>query len=487
MLTNLLAKIREVFAKLRHNNEISDVVGVSVDDDHYDLISKWKQLYSGFCNDIHEITYKTIDGQKKRNMASLKMPKVVSEELSSLIFNEKCQISIGDNDLMENINNVLESNNFNREFQRYLEYGFALGGVVIKPYYDEGIKIAFVSADCFFPMSWDNHGVREALFTSVTIKGDYRYTLLETHTWEDGVYFVRNKLFRADNRNIEDLGKQVSLSILYPNLQEEIFLTALSRPLFAYLRPNIANNFDLETPLGISVYANSIDTLRLLDTVFDSFDREFRLGKKRILVSSNAIRAILDPETGARHRYFDASDETYEAMSFDDDREVIKDITVELRVEEHISAINAFLNILAMQIGFSAGTFTFTAQGLKTATEVVSENSKTYRTKKAHETLVESCIKEMIQSITYLANIYDEFSSPTEYEVAVTFDDSIAHDKVGDANYVINLVNNRLMSRKQGIINVQGVTEKEADKIIKEINKENATMTQGMLDGFGAE
>lgn len=66
----------------------------------------------------------------------------------------------------------------------------------------------------------------------------------------------------------------------------------------------------------------------------------------------------------------------------DMDNSKIADISVEIRVEEHVSAINALLNILAMQIGFSSGAFTFDGTGVKTATEVVSEQSETFRTKK---------------------------------------------------------------------------------------------------------
>ena len=51
------------------------------------------------------------------------------------------------------------------------------------------------------------------------------------------------------------------------------------KPVFAYFRPFVSNNSDYDVPLGMSVYANCTDTLRALDTVFDSFQREFVLGK----------------------------------------------------------------------------------------------------------------------------------------------------------------------------------------------------------------
>jgi D-alanine-D-alanine ligase-like ATP-grasp enzyme len=60
----------------------------------------------------------------------------------------------------------------------------------------------------------------------------------------------------------------------------------------------------------------------------------------------------------------------------DDGTAGVHDISVELRVEEHVAALNALLSILCLQIGFSANTFSFDEHqgGIKTATEVVSEN-----------------------------------------------------------------------------------------------------------------
>ena len=135
-----------------------------------------------------------------------------------------------------------------------------------------------------------------------------------------------------------------------------------------------ANNIDDNSPLGVSIYANALSTLKALDICYDSFIREFRLGKKRIIVPAQCIRTVINPQTQEMVRYFDASDETYEALHTDNSEDLkITDNSVELRVDEHVAAINAFLSILCLQVGFSAGTFTFDrAQGLKTATEAVS-------------------------------------------------------------------------------------------------------------------
>ncbi|PFS55868.1 phage portal protein [Bacillus thuringiensis] len=486
MFKRLISGIRQVLYKMgliRGIKKISDKEDIPVNEESYKYIDMWKALYRGHYDDWHNVKYHTIEGQKSRTMASLNMAKVISQEMAALIFNEKCSINISDKTLSDNIKNVLDENNFIKEFQRYLEYNFALGGMVIKVYWDNGIKLSYVTADCFIPVSWDNKHITEGVFVNEISKGDKKYTLLEWHLVEDKEHVIKNELYESKNQG--DLGVNVPLSTLYPDLEEEVRIENLSKPMFVYFKPNTANNLDLNSPLGISIYANALGTLKSLDIAFDSFQREFVLGKKRIMVPASAIRTVVDPQTGIMQRYFDATDEVYEAMNFEDGIKQIQDISVELRVEEHTGAINSLLNYAAMQVGFSAGAFSFDGQGVKTATEVISENSKTFRTKQSHETIIEDGIRDLVDIIIEIAVLYDEFESGDDYEVTVTFDDSIAEDQTAEINKQIMLVTNNLTSKKKAIMKIHGVSEEEAERLLEEINEENKTATAESIDFFG--
>lgn len=495
MFKRLVSKVREVLYKMRllkGIRELAEHKDVYINDEVYNAIDLWKGLYKGYAEDIHDVTYHTIEnGQQTRKMMSLGMPKVVSEELASLVFNEKCNISISSmnsenesDPLDEFIQDIFKKNKFNKNFQDYLEYMFAFGGMVMKPYVEDGqIKISFVTADCFIPVSYDNTRVKEAVFVNEWRKGQEKYTHLEWHLWEKDVYVIKNEVYKSRNGN--DLGVKIALETVFPNLDEVVPITGLKAPLFSYIKPNIANNIDTQSPLGISVYGNAIDTLKLIDTMFDSFHTEFRLGKKRIIVPSHMVKTVVDPNSGDLRRYFDTSDEVYEGMEYSMDDGKPIDVNVELRVEEHIGAINAALNLFAMQTGFSAGSFSFDGESMKTATEVVSEQSKTFKTKKAHETIIEAGLQELIGSILELATLYKIYNAPGEYDVVVSFDDSIVEDKQAELTSLIQEVTNKLTPRKQAIMKYHGLTEKEAEDWLKEINEENASANQTQVDFFG--
>ncbi|MCM3705327.1 phage portal protein [Cytobacillus firmus] len=489
MFKNMLARIRQVMYRMgliKGIKKLADHKDIQINEDFYKYISNWKALYRGYFSEWHDISYTTIAGPKKRRMASLNMPKVVSQELATLIFNERCEINISEQKLADEIHSIFKKNNFVKKFQDYLEFKFAMGGMVIKPYVENGqLKLSYVTADCFIPISWDHNLIREAVFPNEFTKKGTKYTHLEWHLWEGDTYLIRNEVY--ENNAGEELGVKVPLKQFFPSLYEEIRISNYKRPGFVYFKPNTANNLDTASPLGISIFANSLDTLHSLDIAFDSYQREFKLGRKRILVPASAINTVIDPNTGQMHRYFDAEDEVYQALSFGDmDANKIADISATLRVDEHIAAINSLLNVMAMQIGFSAGSFTFDGQGVKTATEVVSENSKTFRTKQSHENLIEAGIQELVECIIQVAELYKLFSRPAaDYEVTVAFDDSIAEDQAAEINTQVQLVTNKLTTRKKAIMKIHGFSEEEAEVMMKEIGEENKTMTPEMVDFFG--
>ena len=52
---------------------------------------------------------------------------------------------------------------------------------------------------------------------------------------------------------------------------------------------NIVNNINKNNPMGIAVFANSIDVLKAIDIVFDSYNNEFILGRKKNYGSRRSI------------------------------------------------------------------------------------------------------------------------------------------------------------------------------------------------------
>lgn len=489
-ITNTVKGVMQDMGLINTIRKLEDVRDIPLNNDWYARISDWNSLYAGHLDSIHNVTSTSIAGTKTRSMLSLNMPKAMAEEMAKLIFNEDSRITVDNEQLNEYLENVFRSNRFTKNFREHLERMFSLGGMAIKPYYDtalDKISISFYTADNFIPLSWDNRKITEAMFIAKSREGKDRYTHIEIHKWTPNHdYSITHRLFVSDEHTVGELGKEIPINTLYEDLQEKVEMRNIYEPLFVYVKPAIANNLDADNPLGISIYANAMDTLKSLDTAFDSYNREFRLGKRRIIVPASAIRNVIDPNDGSMRRYFDINDEAYEAMDMGIDNNKITDNTVELRVNEHVSAIDSLLNMLSMQCGFSGGTFTFNDASVKTATEVISENSKTYKSKISHESSVKDGLEHLIHAIVTLAQLFDDSMPAVEdYEVATKFNDVIAEDKGAQIERTMKLVAAKLMPKVLALQEVHGITEDEARSMLEDIIQEDRMVLQSSIDTMG--
>ena len=516
----------------REFKDIFELGGVPAFQQFYNFgIFPWKWVYKGFYNAWHLIAAPTIENPKAtRRMAYLNLSKAVCSELAGMVWTDQTEVTVSTAgiELAENEEDplqkfvrksALEKNNFGVKMGETIEQAAALGGAALKVWRDvrhdsegreiegsERLKIGYCMADQFIPTAWDNAEISEAVFISRQAKSGYYYTRLEWHKWDGVTYTITNELYRADqyrtgSREPQDiLGMRVPLAEIYPFLDETATVDGIENTLFSYFRTPTANNIDDNSPLGVSIYANAMETLHALDICFDSFVREFRLGKKRIIVPARMIKTVIDPVSGEPRRYFDATDETYEALSTDDpDSLKIQDNSIELRVDEHVSAMNAFLNIFCLQVGLSSGTFSFDAKsGLKTATEVVSENSKTYKTVKNFQNMIRPAVVRLVENIITVASLYDMKTEDGQsirelaergYTVNVAMDDGITQDRQTNINEGMALVGAGLLSKKTFLTDQkygQCLTPEAADKELEQIAAEKR-MTGGMLDRINLE
>lgn len=499
----------------REYKSVFELGGVPSFEQFYQFgIFVWKWLWKGLYKPWHIIPAPTIaNPEAKREIYRMNMAKAVCAEMAGLVWGEECAVNVSidgrentdDDPLNDFVQKVLEKNAFREKMQESIEEGLALGGNALKVWaeakHDENgneipdtrkLMIGYAMADQFVPISWDNAKVTEGVFVSRIAKAGWYYTRLEWHRWNGLTYVITNELYRSEitkgdkaGEAQDILGVRYPLAEIYPFL-DEITEVPVEESLFSYWRTPIANNLDDNSPLGMSIYGNALETLHALDICYDSFVREFRLGKKRIIVPARAVRMVADPQTGRMLRYFDPNDETYEALASDSPEDLkITDNSVELRVDEHVAAINAFLSILCLQVGFSAGTFTFDQHtGLKTATEVVSENSKTYKTIKTIQNQIRPAIEHLVRNIIDVAILYEmtdengvsvESLASRGYNVNITFDDGVTQDRQTNINEGVMLVGAGMLSKYTFLTDPkygQGLTPEEAEAELARIREE---------------
>lgn len=420
----------------------------TVDRSFYRMIAIWESWYKGKVRNFTR--YRVYSGQGTysiKHRKGLGMAKKLAEDIADLLLNERVQITLSDETTGDFVSEVLRQNGFLVLGNDYQERKAYSGTVAYIPYLqdaeadEEGriipgtgkIGIDYVSAKDIYPISWNNGKITECAFTFQKTVARRKYIQVQIHQMEEteqGLqYVIENNVLECQtgSREGKEL-KEEEWKQLKPfrNLSTRVE-TGSSEPQFTIDRLNIVNNADEDesNPMGIAIYANSIDILKKLDIEYDSYNNEFDLGRKRIFVAPEMIRNIdgnpaFDPEDTVFYQLPD---------NYDKDKEgLIKEINMDLRSEQHSKAINDDLNYLSLKCGFGTERYKFDSSGVKTATEVISENSDMYRMIKKHEIILEDVLKELIQIIIRLGIVLGNPLNP-DTEITIDFDDSIIEDK----------------------------------------------------------
>ncbi len=492
----LIQRIKDLFwkgaAAVNMTNSLSKITDdsrISIDPDEYVRIQTDLDYYGDKLRYLH---YQASDKtQKKRSKDTINMTKTAARRIASVVFNEKAEIHVKDNNEADKfLNDVLEDNDFKNKFEEALEKGVALGGFAMRPYIDGNrIKIAWVRADQFYPLQSNTNDISEAAIASRTQRTESNqtkyYTLLEFHQWQaDGSYQITNELYKSDSPDI--VGDQVPLSTLpvYKELAPQVTISGLQRPLFAYFKTPGANNINIESPLGLGVVDNAKHVLDDINDTHDQFIWEIRLGQKHIAVSQEMLRFDDDDHKPT----FDTDQNVYVGLLSDDSSGVgVKDMTTPMRTVQYKDAIDHFIKEFEVQIGLSTGTFSYSNDGVKTATEVVSNNSMTYQTRSSYLTMVEKSIDELCQSIFELANASDLFddgkplftldSASQPLDIECHFDDGVFVNKDKQLEEDAKVLAIGALSKKTFLQRNYGMTEEQANAELSQIQSEAPTDT----------
>lgn len=410
----------------------------SVDAEPYGRIAVWRSWYEGYVDSFHRYKIYNGDNHIKMRRYTVGMGKKVCEDWASLLLNEKVAICLEGETEQAFVDEILEGNNFRvkaNELEELEELVAALGTGAIVPRIVDAeltagdtvqggrIKLDYCTADKIIPLSWENGRVLECAFCSDRSVDKKKYTYVQIHHLaEDGTYNIDNVLYlnRAGALREVELTTVVGFEAIPPTIR-----TGDSRPQFVINRLNIANNAEIGSPMGVSVYANAIDQLKGVDIAYDSYVNEFVLGRKRIFLRPEFLKTV-DGE-----RTFDPTDATYYLLP-GENTDGIKEIDMTLRTDEHNAGLQDMLNMLSAKCGFGESYYKFDRGNIATATQVVSENSSLFRNVQKHEIILRQMLEDLSRLLLWLGNTFQGQSLNENVEISVDFDDSIIEDKASD-------------------------------------------------------
>lgn len=451
---------------------------------YYTNIGEWLDWYKGTLKSFHTVKVSNGLTTPTREIYALKMAKRVCEDWSSSMLNEEVKIVISSSNKKSSIfvqgskgnGGVLGSNNFEVLLSDTLEQMFALGTSAFVIDLDNiavdengnivdgsksTVKIKGVNATRIIPISWSNGVVTEASFISEMTVSNKTYYIISSHIKEDDGYVIYNDL----------LDNNYKTAMLNVNLLP-IIRTKSLKPLFYIMKTNISNNIDLDSPMGISVYANAIDNLKGCDVAYDSCIREVVTGQRIVMMN----KCLLTTDEQGNPIAPQDVKQTYMQFFGDDARsdvnEFIKEFHPTLNTDALDKELQNQLNMLSSKVGLGANYYRFdSSSGVVTATEYVGERNDFMRNAVKISKSVKSALKDLIQGILFVGKNILGANVDDNAKIDISVSDGVVEDDSKEREQDRQDVRDGIMSKAEYRAKWYGETIEEATETINKINQ----------------
>lgn len=339
-------------------------------------IRYWMDIYSGRPDWV----------DPEDNIKTIKFAKSICSETARLV-TLAIGVSFDGNrgDYMENWNNSAVM----PHLRKWVEYGCAFGTIVLKP---NGNGVDIVTPANFEVTEVDGMGkITGMRFQDRYKSGDNWYTKLEQHSFrtakvryeESGeyedvtFYLIQNRAYISNNE--AEIGKPIDLSMTkWSMLQPDVTLTKkngenIDSMLFGVFAMPNANDLDLDSPYGMSLFSEAVEELKDLDIAYSRFTGEIKdsqdielLGETMLQEPGRKINAPSDIKLPHHVKRVPGTseDDFYQA------------IERPLRSSDRQVGINHLLSEIGYKCGYSNGYFVLDQKtGMVTATQVYNKTS----------------------------------------------------------------------------------------------------------------
>lgn len=161
----------------------------------------------------------------------------------------------------------------------------------------------------------------------------------------------------------------------------------------------------------------------------------------------------------------EADDITFRTPPGEEGTDPLKVVQPEMRIGDNEAAINAGLKMLSITCGLGDQYWAWDHKdGLKTATEVVSDSSMLARTLRKHQNALRGSIAELVRGVAGVCKHLCGTAVDPTAAISVDFDDSIITDTQTDKNMAlteISMLGIPALKRKY-LVDYCGFTEEDA-------------------------
>ena len=426
------------------------------------------------CQEIHkwDEIYRSDKGMQFASVIASEVARLATVEFGVEVNGKSNKAKDLENEIYNDLINKIVSREILKDLRKQLEYGCAYGSMLMKPTFDgKKIGIDFLKPNAYIPLEFDNDGnLISVICLEFKVDGKYIYRREEVWTYDNGKYHIQNIAYKSTSYEAE--GIKINLSDVYEwkDIDEYVVIENIDKPLFSLFKYPSANNIDIDSPLGVSVFSRSCDSLKKLDNAYDEFCTEVKNSKK-ILFMDEGLFQTGEPGAEINNNTINIPS-IVTLVNMGVDNQPIYEFVPELRDVQYKSCLQMFIDTIAIQCGFDAGYFSFdnNTGGLKTATEVKVDQQRTLATIADIQIELKNDIESLLDNIIYLLKYYGIIPDDFEANYTIKYKD-FNIDPNQEQERILKLIEKGIYPKWKYLVMFEGYTEDEAKKLIDSINK----------------
>lgn len=393
---------------------------------------------------------------------------IAAEAWSDLLMNEKLEITSEDKGMQEVL--AAHFGSFGVDQADFTTRAFALGtgawAIGVDDVSDDGmlhpdarVKVEDYDAQQVLPLTWSANSCSQCAFVTRVELDGRDYDQCQAHVLLDGTYHILTQLFDVkSHRMVFPEGVTSDLDTMSPYKTFTLVKPAVPNPHFSYCA------------MGASVYEKGISAIKATDEALTSLLVHLRVARPKMFVTDTMIEKKVKKDANGNKvteyaAFGEADDITFRTPPGEEGADPLKVVQPEMRISENEAAINAGLKMLSLACGLGDSYWAWDHKdGLKTATEVVSDSSMLARTLKKHQNALSSSIAELVRGVAGVCRHLCGTAVDPKARISIDFDDSIITDTQTDRNMALTEISMLgVPALKRRYLNMYcGFTEEEA-------------------------
>lgn len=375
---------------------------------------------------------------------------------------------------------------FMRRFSEQAEAACALGSMAFKPYVSGGkILVDMVRADRYVPTVFDTSGnVTAAVFLARKMIGKAYYTRLESHRWDAAsrLYTVENQAFRS--LCADYLGTPCDLGEVegWKQLQPVQTIANVDAPLFAVFRVPTFNRVDMDSPVGVSVYANAVELIRQADAQWRRIMWEYDASEMAVDASVDLFDfTAADSKAEKRLTLPKGKKRLFRKYDFGENADITKMMQVyapAIRDTSLFNGLNHILQRIEFNVGLAYGTLSEPQDVEKTAEEIRTSKQRSYVHVSALQKSLEYALRQLVSAMDVYATLY-QLAPQGDCTLACNWGDSVLEDTDKEFQRRLQMCSARMLKPEYLVSYAMGCTVEDAAEYIPEQQDDGGLFSGG--------